>query len=225
MAVPFAVVLLLLLAAFSLGNWSYSEQPSRLKASSKSSAVNAGGRAPSLSERAWHRFSPTTLPNFASVRAVKVIFRVSLAGSHYVLAQKKRAHKASKKKHRRWEFPGGKVESFDLIKELIRELGEEDPSGVTAQALKSALKGKRDLYFSLVQLADSRRGDLVLLASLRDNEWKILDQSQAHTLKGNNEVFKYALIPYARLRANGAKWTPRTKKILQRLPALQRVAD
>lgn len=138
-----------------------------------------------------------------------------------VLMAQKRSRAKDPKKHKKWEFPGGRIEfDLDFKQTLIKELKEEDPSKVLLKIVDRFKEKKRPLYVTRLHLGNNEKL-IMFRTTITESEWEQLDAYWQEQKKRNKEVFGWDLWEIRSLLGNRKKdwpeFTPKTIRILKSL--------
>lgn len=170
----------------------------------------------------WSEYQPESEEQLTlwKPETVKILFRyVQKDGTVLFLADVKRSQgKKKARKDGKWEFPGGRRDPGESPTEsLLRELSEEDPSGVLATTLKNKLSS---FYFKNLMLNNGEHHTL-LLGDLIESDIIRLKSYWNSKTTSNHEVYQFVLVPAEFLDSRHPEfkkyWTPKTKKIIKSL--------
>jgi hypothetical protein len=185
----------------------------------------ATGSTPLKKSNSWLIYSNEKEPELKkwAPQTVKIIFElVDGKGQLFYVINKKRANKSKKNKH--WEFPGGRRDKDEPVSEsLLRELREEDLSGVLPAAFMDALVNNRSLHFRNIILAN-RSHHTLFKANITYEEWKSLSIFWKGPHEKVAEVKGFLLLSASAAHASNkslkGKWTPKSRKLLKAMEVL-----
>lgn len=177
-------------------------------------------------EHGWETYSPFDGAEYTDFmpETAKIIFEMKKAnGEISFVAIKKRAK--DQRKNRRWEFPGGRLETNESVTEALnRELLEEDVSGVLSRILldrlNEAASAPGRLLVRKLVLSNGER-HVLFKTSIEEKEWVELAMAWYNKEARVNEVRKFLLLSTDDLNLEDPKvrdqWTPKAQKILRAL--------
>ncbi|MBI2601975.1 MAG: NUDIX domain-containing protein [Deltaproteobacteria bacterium] len=150
------------------------------------------------------------------IDSVKIMFELKRDHPH-ILVLKKKA-KRSRSKHKKWEFPGGRIDGGEsVLTSLERELIEEDPSGILVRAFQIAKAEREKLLYKILTLKN-RKIQALFKSPISEKDWQDLELYWAKNPR-NKEVYSYYLLPMQELDFSKDKqlWTPKSRAILEAL--------
>lgn len=178
----------------------------------------------------WQRFTSSGLSEIRQWQAetTKAIFELSRDDELFYIADEKRASgRQGSRKDQLWEFPGGRIDPHeDALSALLRELSEEDSSGVlhevASRTLQEATQGTvaSSVYYRNIRLKTGEPHTLFRFA-MSESEWQRLSLYWRNPARINPEIYGFALLGLqnldTRYQETRERWTPKSRKILQAL--------
>ena len=173
----------------------------------------------------WHIYSSQMKDKIDKFKplTVKIIFELEHSDNtiSYVVSKKRHKEKQNSKKNRRWEFPGGRIDSDEnAITALLRELQEEDESLILFLTLdKQIKKQSKKLKFKNITYKKHNR-HTIFKTKISLKSWNELETFHKYKTKKNKETYGFFLLSKNDItffKKNKKEWTPKSRKLLKAL--------